>query len=235
MKNFSHTKIIIALDYSNERDALQFIKKLDPKIYKIKIGKEMFLLSGKVFVEKIIKLGFKVFLDLKLHDIPNTVSKAIISLSTLNLWMISIHVTGGREMMESAKSSLSYFKINKPFLVGVTVLSSLSKLDIKELGFSRTIDETVLLLSKLSKKVGLDGVVCPGNSVNYIKKSIKDNLKIITPGIRMQGSFSHDQKNIITPEQAINYNIDYIILGRTITFSKNPIKILEKISSLIFS
>ncbi|CAL4320898.1 Orotidine 5'-phosphate decarboxylase [Buchnera aphidicola (Sipha maydis)] len=227
------TKIIIALDYSNEKKALNLIKILDPQIYKIKIGKEMFFLLGIDFVKKIINLGFKVFLDLKLHDIPNTVFKAIISLSKLNLWMISVHALGGKKMMEFAKSAVSYFQKKPPLLVAITVLSSLSEFDMQELGIFNTINKQVLLLLKLSQKVGLDGIVCPGNSVKYIKNSLKKNYKIITPGIRLEESSLNDQKNVITPEQAITYKINYIVLGRIITCSKNPLQVLKKINSLI--
>jgi orotidine-5'-phosphate decarboxylase len=232
IKNKFYTKIIIALDFSSKKKALNLLEKLDPKIYKIKIGKEMFFLLGIKFVEKIINLGFKVFLDLKLHDIPNTVSKAILSLSKLNLWMISIHSFGGREMMKSAKFSLSYFENKPPLLVAVTVLSSLSGKDIYELGIYSSINKQVLILSQIAQEIGLDGIVCPGNSVKYIKNFLNKKFKIIVPGIRMHENLYHDdQKNIITPKKIKSYKINYIVLGRIVTLSKNPIETLKKIIS----
>ncbi|NIH16609.1 MAG: orotidine-5'-phosphate decarboxylase [Buchnera aphidicola (Periphyllus lyropictus)] len=226
----NQTKIIIALDYSNKKKAMNLIKLLDPKIYRLKIGKEMFFLFGIRFIKEIIYLGFKIFLDLKLHDIPNTVSRAIKSLSKLNLWMISIHSLGGKDMMKAAKLAISYFKNKPPLLISITILSSLSKLDLKSIGMYDSINKNVLRLSKLSQKIGLDGVVCPGSSVKYIKKFLNNKFKIITPGIRKKNNSLNDQKNVITPIEAAYFKVNYIVLGRIITLSKDPIKSLKKIS-----
>lgn len=222
------TKIIIALDFSNKHKALVLIKKLNPKFYRLKIGKEMFFLFGINFLKKIINLGFKVFLDLKLNDIPNTVFQAIKSFSNLQLWMISIHASGGSDMMKAAKLATKFFK-KPPLLIAVTVLSSFSIKNLHEIGIFSSINQQILLLSKLSKKNGLDGVVCPGSAVKNVKNVLGKNFKIITPGIRMLDGAYHDQKNVITPKQAIKLKIDYIILGRIITFTKDPINYLKKI------
>ncbi|MCW5197684.1 orotidine-5'-phosphate decarboxylase [Buchnera aphidicola] len=232
LKKTYKTKIIIALDYSSKKKALMLIKNLNPKFYRLKIGKEMFFLFGINFLKKIIHLGFKVFLDLKLNDIPNTVFRAIKSFSKLNLWMISIHASGGKDMMKSAKSAIKFFK-KPPLLISVTVLSSFSNKNLNEIGIYSSINKQILLLAKLSKKIGLDGVVCPGSAVKDIKKILGADFKIITPGVRMLNSSLHDQKNVITPEKAVNLKIDYIVLGRIITFSQNPINDLKKIFLLI--
>lgn len=234
-KNFNKihkTKIIIALDYSSKKKALILIKNLNPKFCRLKIGKEMFFLFGINFLKKIINLGFKIFLDLKLNDIPNTVFKAIRSFSNLSLWMISIHASGGKDMMKAAKLAIKFFK-KPPLLVSITVLSSFSIKNLHEIGIFSSINQQILLLSQLSKDIGLDGVVCPGSAVKDVKKILGKNFKIITPGIRMSDSTLYDQKNVITPEQAIKLKIDYIVLGRIITFSKNPINDLKKIFLLI--
>ncbi|CAL4320993.1 Orotidine 5'-phosphate decarboxylase [Buchnera aphidicola (Chaitophorus sp. 3695)] len=228
LKKIYTTKIIIALDYSSKKKALSLIKNLNPKFYRLKIGKEMFFLFGINFLKKIINLGFKIFLDLKLNDIPNTVFKAIKSFSHLKLWMISIHASGGRDMMIAAKSAIKYFK-KPPLLISVTVLSSFSTKNLCDIGIYSSINKQILLLSKLSKEMGLDGVVCPGSAVKNIKNFLGKNFKIITPGIRMLDNNFHDQKNVITPEQAVKLKIDYIVLGRIITLSKNPINDLKNI------
>lgn len=232
-KSIKKTKIIIALDFSNINIAMSFIKKLNPNIHRLKIGKEMFFLFGLNFIKKLIKLGFKIFLDLKLHDIPNTVSKAIQSFSKLKIWMISIHSLGGKEMMKSAKLALNSFKHKPPLLFSVTILSSLSQIDLTELGMFFSIKKQILLLSKLSKEIGLDGIICPGIFSKYIRKHLGKNFKIVSPGIRFKKDLHHDQKNVISPKEAIKFNIDYIVLGRSITLSKNPIKSLNKINSFI--
>ncbi|NIH41251.1 MAG: orotidine-5'-phosphate decarboxylase [Buchnera aphidicola (Periphyllus aceris)] len=227
------TKIIIALDFKKIDQAINLIKFLDPKIYRLKIGKEMFFSFGLSFIEKIINLGFKVFLDLKLHDIPNTIEKAIKSFSNLGIWMISIHSMGGKEMMESAKIALSSYKKKPPLLVAVTVLSSLKNKNLKDLGIFISLRKYVLLLSKLCKKIGLDGVICPGHFSNNIKNFLGKDFKVISPGVRFLGTEFHDQKNVIIPEDISKLNIDYVVLGRIITLSKNPIQDLNFIKSKI--
>ncbi|NIG99212.1 MAG: orotidine-5'-phosphate decarboxylase [Buchnera aphidicola (Periphyllus acericola)] len=227
------TKIIIALDFKKINQAINLIKFLDPKIYRLKIGKEMFFLFGLSFIKKIINLGFKVFLDLKLHDIPNTVEKSIKSFSDLGIWMISIHAMGGKEMMKSAKMAISSYKKKPPLLVAVTVLSSLKNRNLKDIGIFISLKKYVLLLSKLCKKIGLDGVICPGNFSNNIKNFLGKDFKVISPGVRFLGTESHDQKNVIIPEDVSKLNIDYIVLGRIITLSRNPIQDLNLVKSKI--
>ncbi|ANF17036.1 orotidine 5'-phosphate decarboxylase [Buchnera aphidicola (Schlechtendalia chinensis)] len=223
-------KIIIALDYSNKKKAMKLINNIDPNVYALKIGIIMFYEFGKIFIKKLQKLGFNIFLDLKFHDIPNTVFKAIQSISELNVWMISVHICGGLEMLKSAKLALNYHSCNnKTLLMGVTTLTSLDISDTADIGINMSISNYILKLSKLAQTCSLDGIICPGKFVLKIKKHLGKNLKILTPGIRLESKLNDDQKNIITPNLAKEYKINYIVIGRAITSLKSPIKELEKI------
>ncbi|CAL4320569.1 orotidine-5'-phosphate decarboxylase [Buchnera aphidicola] len=228
-------KIIIALDFSNEKKAINFINYLNPSKYILKVGQEIFSLYGVNFLKKIIKMNFKVFLDLKFHDIPTTVFKAIKSFQNIkNLWMISVHASGGIEMLKYAKKAISYFNHKPPLLVSATILSSLSNVNLKNMGFFLSVPEYIIKLSKISKEAGLDGVVCPGQYSNLVKLNVCKNLKIISPGIRLNKSSKNDQKNFILLKDIYKYSIDYIVLGRVINSLKNPIHSLRNIEKFIF-
>ncbi|XBC38413.1 MAG: orotidine-5'-phosphate decarboxylase [Buchnera aphidicola (Floraphis choui)] len=221
--------IIIALDFFNKNKAMKLINSLDPNIYALKIGKIMFTLFGCKFIKKIQKMGFNVFLDLKFHDIPNTVFGAIKSAADLGIWMISVHICGGIKMLQSAKLALQSFHKKKPLIMGVTILTSLDKSDIRSIGINMSIKNYILVMSKLAQKCNLDGIICPGQEVLNIRKKLGDNFKILTPGIRLEKRSFHDQKNVITPRIAKKCNIDYIIIGRAITSLKNPLIELKNI------
>ncbi|XBC44603.1 MAG: orotidine-5'-phosphate decarboxylase [Buchnera aphidicola (Schlechtendalia peitan)] len=229
-------EIIIALDFFNKNEAMQLVYKLDPNIYALKIGTIMFSLFGKSFVQELKKLGFNIFLDLKFYDIPNTIFGAIKSIADLNIWMISVHICGGLKMLQSAKLALRYFNNNPPLLMGVTILTSLNTSDMSNIGINMSIKNYILMLSKLAKICKLDGIICPGKESIAVKQKLGNYLKILTPGIRLKGNLCDDQKNIITPNLAKKYNIDYIVIGRAITSLKNPIielkNIQKKLSSL---
>ncbi|WP_422667196.1 orotidine-5'-phosphate decarboxylase [Buchnera aphidicola] len=222
-------KIIIALDFSNKKSAMKIVNLLDPSIFYLKIGKQMFTIFGYKFIKELHQLGFKIFLDLKFHDIPNTVFNAIQAAADLGVWMLSIHASGGRKMIMSAKKALESFKKNAPLLIAITLLSSLKQEEFKEIGIDMKLDKYILILSKLSYSCKLDGIVCPGSEAKKIKFLFKDKLKIITPGIRCNVDMLYDQKNIITPKYARESKIDYIVIGRSITMSNNPIKKLNSI------
>ncbi|WP_410051802.1 orotidine-5'-phosphate decarboxylase [Buchnera aphidicola] len=221
-------KIIIALDFPNKKAAMKLVDLLNPSIFYLKIGKEMFTILGHQFVKELHQLGFNIFLDLKFHDIPNTVFNATKAAADLGIWMLSIHASGGKKMLMSAKKALQSFD-KAPLLIAITALTSLKEIELKEIGVHISLTEYILTLSKLSNDCGLDGVVCPGKEAKKIKYLFGNKYKIITPGIRFSEDLSYDQNNVISPKEAKAYNIDYIVLGRSVTMSKNPIHKLNLI------
>ncbi len=219
-------KIIIALDFSDSSAAWKLIDQLDSKKCRLKVGKEMFTLLGPSFVEKIISKGFDVFLDLKFHDIPNTVSKASAICADLGVWMINIHCAGGKAMMERTMELLEN-RAYRPLVTGVTVLTSLDSSQILEVGISTSIEDHVSKLAKLAESCGLDGIVCSPYEVSRIREERKSSFLLVTPGIRPKFFDKNDQSRIMTPEKAILAGADYLVIGRPITQSKNPSKALE--------
>jgi len=227
--NYSNIpKIIIALDFCNKKKAMKLVDLLNPSLFYLKIGKEMFTILGKKFINELHQLGFNIFLDLKFHDIPNTVFNATKAAADLGIWMLSIHASGGKKMLMSAKKALESFK-EAPLLIAVTALTSFKQEDLKDIGIQMSLQNYILILSKLSYDCGLDGVVCPGKEAKKIKLLYGDKYKIVSPGIRCIHDSAFDQNQIITPKQAKNFPIDYIVIGRSITSSKNPIKKLNLI------
>ncbi|WP_410051787.1 orotidine-5'-phosphate decarboxylase [Buchnera aphidicola] len=219
-------KIIIALDFREKKNAMKLVNLLDPSIFYLKIGKEMFTLLGCSFIKELQKIGFHIFLDLKFHDIPNTVFNATKAAADLGIWMLSIHASGGKDMLIAAKRALKSFKTG-PLLIAVTALTSLKEENLKDIGIHITLTEYILILSQLSYDCGLDGIVCPGNEAKNIKSLFGNQYKIITPGIRVSQDLFYDQNNVITAQEAKKYKIDYIVIGRSVTMSKNPIKKLD--------
>lgn len=221
-------RIIIALDFCDKKSAMKLVNLLNPSIYYLKIGKEMFTILGIKFVKELHQLGFNIFLDLKFHDIPNTVFNATKAAADLGVWMLSVHASGGKEMLIAAKKALRSFK-KAPLLIAITALTSLKEEALKEIGINISLSEYILILAKLSNDCGLDGIVCPGKEVKKIKFLFGEKYKIVTPGIRVFEDKLYDQNNVITPKKAKEYEIDYIVIGRSITMSKNPIKKLDLI------
>ncbi|WP_343189617.1 orotidine-5'-phosphate decarboxylase [Buchnera aphidicola] len=226
-------KIIISLDYTYKKDAMNLVQQLDPSLYYLKIGKKMFTLYGNKFIYELKKLNFNIFLDLKFYDIPSTVASAVKAAADIGVFMLTIHVSGGKKMMKEAYNSLIGFKKKeKPLLIGVTVLTSFNKQNLKDLFIFTSIKKYVLILSKLAYKCKLNGVVCPGNYVPYIKKKINNinkKFQFVVPGIRIKNNLNHDHYNFITPEKSIKNKINYIVLGRTITNAYNPLYTLKNI------
>jgi len=226
----SDAKVVVALDFDKKGDALSFVDKVSPNDCRLKVGKEMFTYFGPDFVKQLTYKGFDVFLDLKFHDIPNTVAKAVTAAANLGVWMVNVHASGGSKMMKKAKSSLEQFGDKPPLLTAVTVLTSMSGKDLQDIGIDRTPAEQVIHLAKLTKNCGLDGVVCSAWEAEHLKKSLGQAFKLITPGIRPLGSASDDQKRIMTPQQAIAVGVDYLVIGRPITQAANPQIVLDKIN-----
>ena len=223
-------KILVALDFADEQQALELIDQLDSSFCRLKVGKEMFTHFGPAFIEKIQRKGFQVFLDLKYHDIPNTVAKACSAAADLGVWMINVHALGGSKMMDAAVNALAEKK-NKPYLIAVTVLTSMSAADLNELGIEKTPSELAVHLAQLAKKSGLDGVVCSAQEAKLMRQKLGEDFLLITPGIRPEGSSQDDQQRIMTPKDAISAGSNYLVLGRPITQADDPVGILRTINS----
>jgi orotidine-5'-phosphate decarboxylase len=231
MNQLTDPKVVIALDYDNKEQALAFIAKLDPNTCRLKIGKEMFTHFGPEFVKVIVAKGFDVFLDLKFHDIPNTVAKAVKAAADLGVWMVNVHASGGRRMMEAAKAILEPYGDKAPLLIAVTVLTSMDQSDLTELGIDISPAEQVKRLATLTKSSGLDGVVCSSHEAEELKALLGESFKLITPGIRPEGAVADDQRRIKTPKQAIESGSDYLVIGRPITQAADPVSVLNQINA----
>lgn len=219
--------IIIALDL-DFKDSLNLARKLDPNKCKLKVGSQLFTSSGPKVVTILKDLGFEIFLDLKFHDIPNTVSSSVLSSIELGVWMVNVHASGGEEMLEAAVSVLK--KVEKrPLLIGVTLLTSLDQISIEKIGIKINLKDQVIRLTKMCKEKGLDGVVCSPQEISDLRKEIGKDFLLVTPGIRTNSNLVHDQKRTATPKEAIENGANYIILGRDVLQSINPSKEVEKI------
>ncbi|WP_133181015.1 orotidine-5'-phosphate decarboxylase [Shewanella decolorationis] len=221
--------ILVALDYDNKNHALQLIDQLDPNMCRLKVGKEMFTLFGPQLVKDIHDRGFDLFLDLKFHDIPNTVAKAVSAAAELGVWMTNVHASGGLAMMEAAKKALQPYGKDAPLLIAVTVLTSMSDEDLKLIGIDVPAFEHVQRLAKLTKQAGLDGVVCSAQEASVLKSLLGRDFKLITPGIRPVGSDVGDQHRVMTPPEALAAGSDYLVIGRPITKAADPLAVLQAI------
>ena len=231
MKILKPKQIIVALDFDSIEEANAVVELLDPNIFRLKIGKQLYASEGPRVLENLNKQGFDIFLDLKLHDIPNTVYKALKNLLNHKLWMTNIHLLGGEEMIQAAIDAREHSK-SEALLVGVTVLTSLNENNIKKMGFSYEIPELVKILSMSARKNKINGVVCSVKEVSEIKKNLGEDFLTVTPGIRIQHN-NNDQSRVATLKEASKNGSDYIVLGREITSSKNISKMIKKIESYI--
>lgn len=229
-------KVIVALDYDNDAAALDFVSRIDPSSCNLKVGKELFTVAGPQFVSKLVALNFRVFLDLKFHDIPNTTAKAVRAAASLGVWMVNVHASGGRVMMEHTVEELDKMPstLQRPLLIGVTVLTSMDEAQLREVGVPRTPQEQVLRLAKLAKESGLNGVVSSALEASMIKKELGSNFVTVTPGIRPSGSDLGDQKRVMTPAAAIAAGSDYLVIGRPITRAPDPSAVLKSINHEIY-
>ena len=224
-------KIIIALDFKTTEEAISLAKSLDPALCNLKVGSQLFTASGPQVVYELKKLGFDIFLDLKFHDIPNTVYGAVQAALSMGIWMLNVHISGGTEMMRSARLAASKEEV-PPLLIGVTILTSLSKEEASELGID-DVKLKVMDFAKLAKVNKLDGIVCSPQEIIQVKKELGDDFMVVTPGIRLQLLQKDDQKRISTAQEAITNGADFIVLGRPITLSNNPNKALEELLAQI--
>jgi orotidine-5'-phosphate decarboxylase len=227
--------IVVALDFENKSEALALIDRLDPSLCRLKIGKEMFTHFGPEFVTEVQNKGFDVFLDLKFHDIPNTVAKAVKAAADLGVWMVNVHASGGSKMMQAARDILKPYGDKAPLLIAVTVLTSMSEDDLLDLGITKSPEQQVNFLAGLAHKAGMDGVVCSAQEAQMLKTNYGVEFKLITPGIRTADASVDDQKRIMTPEKAVNAGSDYLVIGRAITKSADPINTMKEIYSSLNS
>lgn len=232
-------KLIVALDYSDLKEAEKIVKKISPLVKNFKVGKELFTSAGPQAVKMVQAYKGRVFLDLKFHDIPNTVGSACQAAAELGVWMLNVHASGGKNMMIAAVQSVhktaQAHKITPPIILGVTVLTSMQDHDLKEVGVAKKVKEQVPFLAKLCKSCGLDGVVASGQEIGLIRKAAGPGFLIITPGVRPVWASHGDQKRIITPKEAVDSGADYIVVGRPVTQHPQPIVAVEKILKEISS
>ena len=226
--NYEIPRIIVALDYNKENKALDMAKILDPSLCILKVGLELYVSCGPKIVNALHKLGYKIFLDLKFHDIKNTVIKSSLVAADLGVWMINVHSSGGVEMMSGVANAIKENNYST-LVTGVTVLTSLDNDDIKTIGYSNNTKDQVMKMAALCYDSGLNGIVCSAHEAKNIKNEIKDNFICVCPGIRRAEDNKDDQKRIMTPAMAANNGADYIVVGRPITNSKNPLESLIKI------
>ncbi len=227
MENSS--KIIVALDFSTAAEAIALAEQLDPAACRVKVGKELFTRSGPESVEKLVALGFDLFLDLKYHDIPNTVARACEAAADLGVWMVNVHASGGRRMMESAREALAR-REEAPLLIAVTVLTSMDRGDLSEIGLESDPAEQVVRLARLAQQSGMDGVVCSPREITPLRMELGSDFRLVTPGIRPAGSATGDQKRIMTPAEAVSLGSDWLVIGRPITAAEDPLAALNAIN-----
>lgn len=228
-----HSKVIVALDFDREEQVEPLVDQLSPAHCRLKVGKELFTYFGPKLVKDLVSKGFDVFLDLKFHDIPNTVAKACIAAADLGVWMVNVHASGGEKMMLHAKTELDKRFTKPPKLIAVTVLTSMDQHQLSGVIDSITVEQQVLRLAQLTQKAHLDGVVCSALEAKLIRQHLGHQFTLVTPGIRPLGASSDDQTRIVTPTKALDYGVDYMVIGRPITQSHNPLESLKLINDEI--
>lgn len=228
----TESRIIVALDYADAESALAVARTLDPAQCRVKVGKELFTASGPAVVDALQKLGFEVFLDLKFHDIPNTVAAACRAAARLGVWMVNVHASGGERMMIAAREALEQ-SVQRPLLIAVTVLTSMGADELKAIGMQGTPQEMVMRLAEMTQKCGLDGVVCSAREAAMLRQQLGGRFCLVTPGIRPAGSAADDQTRIMTPAEAIAQGSHYLVIGRPVTQAKDPVAVLQQINKEI--
>ncbi|RUO49961.1 orotidine-5'-phosphate decarboxylase [Pseudidiomarina donghaiensis] len=224
----SNSLIFVALDYADAESAWPLIDQLSPQQCGLKVGKELFTSAGPDFIKALVERGFKVFLDLKFHDIPNTAGKAVRAAAELGVWMVNVHASGGRRMLEAARDAIADMP-NRPHLIAVTVLTSMTEEDLREVGITVSPQQQVLRLAQLTKAAGLDGVVCSAQEAQMIAQQCGDGFIRVTPGIRPVGAEQGDQRRVMTPPEAAALGIEVLVIGRPITQASDPVAALNAI------
>ncbi len=225
-------RIIVALDFPEAPTALALARQLDPLHCRVKVGKELFVAAGPDLIEDLHSLGHSVFLDLKFHDIPNTVAAACKAAARLGVWMVNVHASGGLAMMQAAREALTGLE-TPPHLIAVTVLTSMGREDLLGIGLDCEPQDQVLRLARLTQQAGLDGVVCSAREATLLRETLGEGFLKVTPGIRPAGSDAGDQKRVLTPTQALAAGAHYLVIGRPITQAANPLAALLAIEAEI--
>ena len=220
-------RIIVALDFPSAESALPLVKKLHPDLCRLKVGKELFTAAGPQLIEKLTHQGFEVFLDLKFHDIPDTVASACKAAASLGVWMINVHALGGRKMLAAAREAIPH---DSTKLIAVTLLTSMDQNDIADIGLQGEPEQIVARLAKLTKDCGLDGVVCSALEAVNLRQQFGADFCLVTPGIRPADSQANDQKRITTPQQAIRNGASYLVIGRPITRARDPLLMCQQLN-----
>ena len=220
--------VIVALDYPDAAPALALAERLSPQLCRLKVGKELFTRAGPGLVEALQNRGFEVFLDLKYHDIPNTVAGAVRAAADLGVWMVNVHASGGTRMLEAARDALASYG-TRPLLIGVTVLTSMSDDDLASLGYRETTHQRVLRLAGLASDCGLDGVVCSAQEAAELRAAFGSDFCLVTPGIRFAEDEAGDQRRVVTPAMAMRLGSSYLVIGRSITGAADPLAALERV------
>jgi orotidine-5'-phosphate decarboxylase len=222
-------RVIVALDYPDAAQARAFVDRVHPKLCRLKVGKELFVAAGPGYVEELVGRGFAVFLDLKFHDIPNTVAQACKAAARLGVWMMNVHAGGGPRMMQAAREALESLP-ERPRLIAVTVLTSMGDAELRAVGMDSSAEQQVMLLATLARDSGMDGVVCSAREAPQLRAGLGGEFLLVTPGIRPAGSDTGDQTRILTPAQALQAGADYLVIGRPITQAVDPVAALESIA-----
>jgi orotidine-5'-phosphate decarboxylase len=230
--NILFSSIIVALDYPDAAPALALAAQLRGSGCRLKIGKELFTRAGPPLVAKLQEQGFEIFLDLKFHDIPNTVAQACKAAAALGVWMVNVHALGGKAMLQAAREALES-QPKRPRLIAVTVLTSLDTVDLAEIGLAGSPADNVLRLARLAQASGMDGVVCSPREITRLRAELGPQFELVTPGIRPAGSAQNDQKRVMTPAQALQAGATYLVIGRPITAAPDPLAALRGIQAEI--
>ncbi len=221
-------QIIVALDFSSEHETMELVDRLEPSMCRLKVGKELFTRCGPALVQRLVDKKFDVFLDLKFHDIPNTVANACAAAADLGVWMLNVHALGGEKMMLAARRALS--GTDSPLLIAVTWLTSSGQQELDALGIKETPEEMVTRLATMARNSALDGVVCSAQEASMLRANLGEDFLLVTPGIRLAGAKQDDQCRIVTPEKAIQDGASYLVIGRPITQAEDPCKVLRTIN-----
>jgi len=224
------SRVIVALDFAGAKEALAFVERLDPASCKLKVGFELYVAAGPALVETLVGRGFEVFLDLKFHDIPNTVASVCHVAAGLGVWMMNVHASGGMAMMRAAREAIEQAE-QQPLLIGVTVLTSMDQQDLAGLGIERSPAEQALFLAGLAREAGLDGVVCSAQEAAAMRTRFGTEFLLVTPGIRPATAEVGDQKRVMTPSDAIRAGASHLVIGRPITRSGQPQAVLDTINA----
>jgi orotidine-5'-phosphate decarboxylase len=235
--NAAGNRVFVALDFPDAAKALAMADRLDPAQCGVKIGKELFVAAGPDLVRTLVSRGFPVFLDLKFHDIPNTVAGACAAATRLGVGMLNVHASGGRAMLKAAREAVDRAARGggtpAPLLVAVTVLTSLGDTDVREVGFTDSAAALAVRMARLARDCGLDGVVCSAQEAPAMRDACGPAFRLVTPGIRLAGGDANDQVRIVTPEAAVAAGADYLVIGRPITQAPDPRAALSAINAAI--